>query len=148
MRSSTRVTTKPLSAGQQLTARIAACDPKLRPLIRSVRSALRKRFPSANELVYDYGRSLVIAYAPGERGSDAFVAISAGAEGLRLIFNQGPTLPDPKNILLGSGRQTRFIWIESAKTLELPEVKALLKTATARAKPALRASGRGKLVMK
>ena len=35
-------------------------------------------------------------------------------------------LPDPHKILLGSGKQTRFIRIESAKVLASPEVEALI----------------------
>ncbi len=148
MKAAKVVTTEPLIAEQQLKGFIAKFDTKHQELIRSVRRALRKRFPSADELVYDYPNAFVIAYSPTERGSDAVVSISAGADGLRLVFTQGATLPDPKKILLGSGKQTRFIWIESPGTLTLPEVKALLETATDRAKMPLRPSGRGKTILK
>jgi hypothetical protein len=148
MKASKVVTTGPLSSEQQLKGFIAKFNPKRQELIRSLRRAMRKRFPSADELVYDYPNAFVIAYSPTERGSDAVVSISAGADGLRLVFTQGATLPDPKKILLGSGKQTRFIWIESPRTLTLPEVKALLETATDRAKIPLRPSGRGKPIIK
>ncbi len=148
MKASKKITTEPLSAEQQLQNFIAKFEPKHRALIRTVREALRKRFPSADELVYDYPNAFVIAYSPTERGSDAVVSISAGADGLRLVFTQGATLPDAKKILLGSGKQTRFIWIESPKTLSLPEVKALLELAIDRAKIPLRPSGRGKPIIK
>jgi hypothetical protein len=148
MKGSREVTVKPLSAEHQLKGFIARFEPKRQTLIRSVRKALRTRFPSANELVYDYTANLVIGYAPTERGSDAVVATASGADGLRLYFNQGPELPDPKKILLGSGKQTRFIWIESPGTLILPEVEALLEAATDRAKIPLRPGGRGELIIK
>lgn len=48
----------------QLRSLIEKFDPKDQRLIRSVRSALRKRLPTANELVYDYPNSVVIAYSP------------------------------------------------------------------------------------
>jgi len=148
MKASEKGTTKPLSGEQQIKSLIAKYDPKYQGLIRSVRKALRKRFPTANELIYDYSNSFVIGYSPTERGSDAVVAISAAVDGLRLVFNQGPILPDPKKLLLGSGRQTRFIWVESAKTLALPEVQALLRAATDQATTPLRQSGRGTLIIK
>lgn len=148
MRASKEVTTKPLSAEHQLKGFVATFEPKRQALIRSVRKALRTRFPAANELVYDYSKYFVIGYSPTERGSDAVVAIASGADGLRLYFNQGPTLPDPKKILLGSGKQTRFIRIESPRTLKLPEVKTLLETVTDRAKAPSRPSGRGELIIK
>ena len=148
MKVSKKSTTKPLSAEQHIKSSIATFKPKHQPLIRSVRNALRKRFPSADELVYNYPNAFVIAYSPTERGSDAVVSISAGAGGLRLVFTQGATLPDPKKILLGSGKQTRHIWIESPGTLRLPEVNALLKTALDRAKIPLHRSGRGIQIIK
>jgi len=148
MKASKKGTTKPVSDEQQLKGFITNYEPKYQKLIRSVRNALRKRFPSADELVYDYPKAFVIAYSPTERGSDSVVSISAGAEGLRLIFTQGATLPDPKKILLGSGKQTRFVLVESAKTLALPEIEALLRAATDRMKTPLRPSGRGTLIIK
>ena len=148
MKASKKLTTKPLTGEQQLKGFIARFDPKHQTLIRSVRKAMRKRFPSTNELVYDYTRSIVIGYSPTERGSDAIVAISSGADGLRLVFNHGPQLPDPKKILLGSGKQTRFIRVESPRTLIRPEVEALIRGAIHRATIPLRRGGRGKLVIK
>lgn len=148
MKASRKGTTRPRSDEQQLRGFIAKYEPKYQRLIRSVRKVLRKRFPSADELVYDYNNSFVIGYSPTERGSDSVVAIAAAVNGLRLVFNQGPTLPDPKKLLLGSGRQTRFIWVESAKTLALPEIEALMRAAIDRAKTPLRPGGSGKLVIK
>jgi hypothetical protein len=148
MKASGKGTTKPLSDEQQIKALIAKYEPKVQKLIRSVRKALRNRFATADELIYNYNNAFVIGYSPTERGSDSVVAISAAATGLRLVFNQGPTLPDPKKLLLGSGKQTRFIWVESAKALALPEIEALLRAATDQATPPLRPSGRGKLIIK
>jgi hypothetical protein len=148
MKASGKGATRPVSDEQQLKGLIAKYDPKYQGLIRSVRKALRKRFPTANELIYDYSNSFVIGFSPTERGSDAVVAIAAAVDGLRLVFNQGPTLPDPKKLLLGAGRQTRFIWVESAKTLALPEIEALMQAANDQATTPLRPAGRGTLVIK
>ena len=148
MKASIRDTTKPLTGEQQIAGLIAKYEPKYQKLIRSVRNTLRKRFPTAEELIYDYSHAFVIGYSSTARGSDSVVAISAAADGLRLVFNQGPTLPDPKKLLRGSGKQTRYIWVESAKTLALPEVEALMRAALDQAKTPLRPSGRGKLIIK
>lgn len=45
----------------QLRSLIERFDPKDQKLIRSVRSAVRKRLPTANELLYDYKGFLVTA---------------------------------------------------------------------------------------
>jgi hypothetical protein len=43
--------------------------------IRAVRAALRKRLPTANELVYDNYNFFVIGYSPTLRPSDSFVSL-------------------------------------------------------------------------
>jgi hypothetical protein len=101
-----------------------------------------------NELVYHYSKSLVISYSPNERGLDAIVAMSADANGVRLFFNHGPSLPDPQGILLGDGRQTRYIRIEASKVLLRPEVESLLSAAVAKVTIPLARAGRGELKIK
>jgi hypothetical protein len=63
--------------------------------------------------------------------------MTAGANGVGLCFIHGASLPDPKGILLGSGRQTRFIRVESADVLSRPEVEALIGAAVSRARTGL-----------
>jgi hypothetical protein len=120
-------------------------EPKHQTLIRAVRKALRTRLPSAYELVYDNYNFFVIGYSPTERPSDAIVSIAAGASGVGLCFIRGASLPDPKKVLLGSGKQTRFVRLESADVLARPEIEALLAAAIAQAKTPLRKTGRGTL---
>ena len=138
----------PVSAERQLAGFIAKFEPNKQKLIRSVRKVLRKRFPTANELVYDYRKNFVIGYSPIESGSDAIVALTADADGVALYFNQGPSLPDPHKILMGDGRQTRFIRLESARVLLRPEVESLMTAAVRKARIPLRRSGRGGLIIK
>jgi hypothetical protein len=64
--------------------------------------------------VYDNYNFLVIAYSSTERPSDCLVSIAAGANGVALSFYQGATLPDPQRLLLGSGRQNRFVRLTEA----------------------------------
>lgn len=113
-----------------------------------MRKALRRRFPTAHELVYDNYNFFVIGYGPTQRPSDAIVSLAAASNGVGLCFIHGASLPDPKKILLGSGKQTRFIRLESAAVLERAEVEALLSAAVAQAKTPLPEKGRGKLVIR
>ena len=135
-------------AEKQLEAFIGKFDPKDQDLIRAVRRAVRKRLPTANELVWDNYNFFVIGYSPTERPSDSIVSIAARANGVGLCFIRGAGLPDPKKVLLGSGNQTRFIRLESAGVLARPEVRALLAAAIARARAPLPPTGRGKLVIR
>jgi hypothetical protein len=132
----------------RLRSLIGKCDAKHQKLIRSVRSALRKRLPTANELVYDYPNSLVIGYSPTEHGIEAIVSTAARATGVDLYFNQGPRLPDPKKLLLGSGRQTRFIRVETARQLADPDVEALIVAAIDLNGIPLPSTGGGKLIIR
>jgi hypothetical protein len=132
----------------QLRDYIGKLDPKNQRLFRSVRAAVRKRFPTANELAYDYGTALVIGYAPADRGIDAVVAIRAGATGVSLYFNQGRDLPDPKGLLRGSGKQTRFIEVEAASQLAHPDVEALFAATIDQARFPLPSTGKGSLIIK
>src|SRR6202165_3184329 len=122
------------SSEEQLASFIDKFDPKHAALIRSVRKALRKRLPTANELVYDNYNFFVIGYCSTERPSDCVVSIAAGANGVGLSFYYGATLPDPRKLLLGSGSQNRFIRIQSVSTLTRPEVEELIAAAIAQVK--------------
>jgi hypothetical protein len=136
------------SAEGQLNAFIEKFDAENRRLITSCRKALRKRFPTANELVYDNYNFFVIGYSPTERPSETIVSMAAGANGVGLCFIQGARLADPKKILLGSGKQTRFIRLESAAVLNRPEVEELIAAAIAQSKTPLAAGGRGQLIIR
>ncbi|HLK21191.1 MAG TPA: hypothetical protein VKT81_19705 [Bryobacteraceae bacterium] len=135
------------SAAKQLDGFIAKFDPAMAKLIRSIRAALRKRFPTAHELVYDNYNFFVIGYSPTERPTDYIVSLAANSKGVGLSFNHGASLPDPKKILLGQGKQNRFIRLPNAAELKKPEVEALLCAAVEDAKP-LPASGKGKLIVR
>src|SRR5438094_8964007 len=135
-------------AERQLKTFIAKFEPRHQTLIWAVRKALRKRFPTAYELVYDNYNFFVIGYGSTERPSDAIVSIAAGSNGVGLCFIYGATLPDPHKILLGSGKQTRFIRLKSAGTLAEPAVEELLRAAVKQAKTPLPATGRGYVVIK
>jgi hypothetical protein len=149
MKSTERITSQAAaSAEQQLAGFIRKFDSKNAALIRSVRTVVRKRLPTANELVYDNYNFFVIGYCSTERPSDCLLSIAAGANGVGLSFYYGATLPDPRKLLLGSGSQNRFLRIESVATLMRPEVEELVAAAIAQAKRPLPGSGRGKLIIR
>lgn len=132
----------------QLRSHVGKFDPRSQKLIRAVRAAVRRRLPAANELVYYYSDSLVIGYSPTERPTDGIVAIAARVDGVRLYFSQGIRLRDPKKLLKGSGRQTRFIPVETARQLAHPDVEALIAASIDLAGAPLSPRGRGRLVVK
>jgi hypothetical protein len=136
------------TSAAQLASFIAKFDPAIARLIRSARSALRKRLPTAIEQVYDNYNFLAIGYSTTERTSDCIVALACAANGVSLSFYNGASLPDPRKILLGSGKQNRFIRLESAKTLSEPAVEALIRAAIAKARTPLDKTARGYTLIK
>ena len=71
--------------------------------IAAVRGKLRKRLPTAHEVVYEYRDCCVISISPSGQGYEGVFALRASADSVKLYFNQGKGLPDPTKVLQGSG---------------------------------------------
>lgn len=139
---------KKLTPEAELQSYIDRLDPKNQKLFSSVRAALRKQFPTANELGYDYGSHVVIAYTATDSAPGAILSIAGRAEGVQLYFTGGPKLPDPNKLLLGSGSVVRFVWLESAKQLADPDVKAFIGASLGLAKVPFPSKGKGVLIIR
>lgn len=119
-----------------------------RRLVGTTRRWLRKRLPAAHEVVYEYSGFLVISYSPNAHGYEGVFALRAGAEGVRLYFNQGKGLPDPENLLQGSGNHTRWIQPAGASTLARPAIVRLVDEALIRNRVPFARSGRGPVIIR
>jgi hypothetical protein len=95
---STRRRTKPpadaglatgAAAERQLRSFIAKFAPADQRLIRAVRTAMRRRLPTAHELVYDNYNFFVIGYGPTARPSEAVLSIAARANRVAICFIHG-----------------------------------------------------------
>ena len=137
------------SAEAQLRTLIAKFAPAHLRLIGAMRRSLRKRLPTAHEVVYEYRDlgAVVISFSPNEHGYEGVLAIRATADGVKLYFNQGKDLPDPEKLLQGSS-QTRWINVEGASTLARPEVASLIDEAIAHNRVPFADAGRGSVVIR
>ena len=138
----------PDSPARQLAGFISKFDPAIAKLVRSARSGLRKRLPTAIELVYDNYNALAVGFGPTERASEAIVSVAAYARGVNLYFIHGARLPDPHKLLKGSGNQGRFVVFDGPAVLERPEIEAFLRAAIDQATSPWPATGRGYTVIK
>lgn len=127
---------------------LSRCEPAVGRLFAAVRTAMRRRLPTANELVYDYGTFVVISYAPDEQPMHAVAAISTRDGAVSVYLMHGGDLPDPRKLLQGSGKLARYFRVAAAKELADPYVESLLAAAVARAKVPLPVSGKGRLVLR
>lgn len=118
-------------------------------LIGAMRRSLRKRLPTAHEVVYEYHNlgAVVISFSPNERGYEGVLSIRADADGVKLYFTQGKELPDPEKLLQGSA-QTRWIDVEGASTLNRPAVVALIDEAIAHNRVPFELASRGSVVIR
>lgn len=133
---------------RELVALLGRFDPAIRTLVREARATLRRRMPTATELVYDNARALAIGFASSTRTSDTIVSLAVYVGGVNLYFMYGAALPDPHHLLLGRGHQGRFVRLESVEMLDTPEVEDLLAAAIAESDTPLPKSGRGRFVIK
>ena len=138
----------PETPARQLASLISRLEPAHRKLARTARAALRHRFPTAIELVYENFHALAIGYSPTEEMAGCIVSLTINPMGARVTFLNGATLPDPRHVLEGSGDQTRFISLQTAAALARPEVEALIQAAIAQSKVPLPSEGTGNTVIK
>jgi len=136
------------AAGAELRTLVATFAPKNERLIAAVRRALRKRLPTAHEVVYEYRDCFVISFSPNERGYEGVLSIRGSADGVKLYFNGGKGMKDPEKLLQGSANQVRWIGVEGARTLARPAVARLIDEAIARNRVQFDGAGRGSVVIR
>ena len=132
----------------QLESFIVKYTPEVAEAARGARAVMRRRFPTALELVYDNYNFLAVGYSSSERASDCVVSLAVGPRGVALSFYHGASVSDPTGRLLGSGNQNRFVRLDSADTLLEPEVAALIDAAAGLAKTPMPSDGEGRLIIK
>ena len=133
---------------KQVEGFISKFDPAVAKLARLARRAMRQRFPTAIELVYDNYNALAMGFGSTERTSDVIISVAVYASGVNLYFAYGRSLPDPKKLLQGAGTQGAFIRFTGLAVLDDPAVDALLTAAEKWQQPPLPSSGRGYTIVK
>ena len=115
------------SPSAQLSALLSRFPPEIVPLVKRCLPKLRRAFPGSYQLVYDYSKSLVVAFGMSERGYEAIVAMAISPRWVRLYFDK--SLPDPKGLLEGSGGKVRSVALSAASDLDHGDIQALVKAA-------------------
>jgi hypothetical protein len=136
------------SPEEQLAGFIARYTPEIGALAHAALAKMRARLPGAIEMVYDNYNALAIGFGPTERTSDVIFSIALYPRWVSLFFFHGVGLPDPQNLLKGSGKTVRHIVLENAADLDKPAVKALMKRALERADNPLVKANRSRIIIK
>lgn len=117
-------------------------------LARAALVKMRKRLPNAIEFVYDNYNALVFGFGPNERPSDAIFSIAVFPDHAALCFLQGAKLADPHKRLRGSGNVARNVRVDNVKTLDDPQVIAMMEQALQRAKVRMDPKQERKLIIR
>jgi hypothetical protein len=129
---------------------IARFTPDIAALARGALKRMRKRLPTAHQLVYDNYNALGIGFAPTDRASTVIFSIVLYPRRVSLFFMQAKPskLDDPDGLLRGSGNVVRHIPLESAAMIDSAPLQRLIDQALERAKVPLSTAGKGKLIIK
>ncbi len=92
-----------------------------------LREIILKNLPSAQEQI-DLPAKM-IAYAYGQKYSEMVCTLIPSKKGLKLGFYKGNDLPDPKHLLKGSGKLSRYVEIRAQEDIKTDALTALLKEA-------------------
>lgn len=105
---------------------LAACTPKVRRLAEAARRRIVTVVPDATERLRP-GWGLIGYNAPAY-----FAFMAPGRDHVRIGFEWGVKLPDPKRLLEGSGSQVRHVTIRTTKALRSPALAELLRAGASR----------------
>jgi hypothetical protein len=136
------------AAEAELNALLETIAPEYRGLVGTLRRSLKKRLPTAHEVVYEYADSVVISFSPSGHGHEGVLSIRACDRGVDLYLSIAKKLPDPEKLLKGSAKLVRFITVESAATLRRKAVGDLIDAAIKLNGGSFARSGGGTIVVR
>ncbi len=114
---------------QQLNDFIAKYSPEIGELAQVILTKMRTRLTGAIEIVYDNYNALAIGFGPTERASEIIFSIALYPRWISLFFMQAAGIPDPENLLKGSGKKVRHIVLKDASDLDSPAIDELISQA-------------------
>jgi hypothetical protein len=136
------------TAQQQLDGFIDKFDPAVAALGRKMLAYMRKRLPGAVCMIYDNYNALAIGFGPDEKVSNAPLSIALYPRWINLFFLKGAGLPDPQNLLKGSGSRVRSIRMDSLAALQEEDVDTLISAAVMHSGWKLNPQAKGALIIK
>jgi hypothetical protein len=107
---------------------LATSNPRTKKLAKAVRKLIADVYPKVVEVPWP--RLKVIGYGIGpKKATEHFCYIAPYGEYVNVGFNYGLVLPDPDELMEGSGKKFRHVKIKTLEDVERPGLKKLLQSA-------------------
>ncbi len=114
--------------GDELDAFLAMYSREAREMALCIRTLVLEVFPNAVEQIDP--KSSIIAYSYYRKSYKGLVfAIAPHMKHVNLMFSKGTQVPDPTNLLVGTGKQARHVKIKSEEQTQNPALRNLLQEA-------------------
>lgn len=96
-----------------------------------LRTFVWDRYPHCNELVYDNYKAVAFGWSPTEKLGHTFCNVAVWRTNAHVIFgfNWGCNLTDPLNLLVGNGKQFRYLSTDTLTNLPDSYLEDLIKEA-------------------
>jgi hypothetical protein len=88
-------------------------------------------YPDCNELIYDNYNALAYGWSPTDKVGHCFcnIAVGRSTHNVHFGFYWGAEIADPDNILIGNGKQYRYLLVKNKNDFPKTYIKKLLKEA-------------------
>lgn len=126
-----------MKENQEFEQAIQSFSDEIKKIARNTRNLIYEVFPNVVEVVWVKQKN--IGFGTGiKKKTEHFCWLMPATNHVNLGFNYGAELPDPKNLLEGTGKLFRHIKLKSSHDLENPDLIKLLKFATSYRVPSIK----------
>lgn len=94
---------------------LGAFPPEVRDLANTIRVYLEERLENIEEVPDFPARMIAYGYGPGYK--DSICTLILSRQGVKMGFYKGASLPDPYQLLTGTGKVHRYVEIHSINDL-------------------------------
>ena len=104
-------------------------DKNIQEIVLWLREFVWDLYPQTNELIYDNYNALAFGWSPTEKVGHVFCNIAVGrtSKNIHFGFYWGSEIADPKKMLIGEGKQYRYILVKSKEDFPKEYIKKLIK---------------------
>ncbi|MBK9731673.1 MAG: hypothetical protein IPO83_10390 [Chitinophagaceae bacterium] len=118
---------------QDLLKFLKPFDAEITEIVLWLRDFVWDLYPTANELIYDNYNALAFGWSPTDKVGHTFCSIAVGrtSRNIHFGFYWGNEIDDPEKLLIGNGKQYRYLLVKNEKDFPENYLKKLLKEAYA-----------------